>query len=120
MSIKITDKSKEYKVKSILALDKTMATMMSDIERRSKDQVPHDIGTLQNTGRIKRIKSLKHEIRFGEAPPANAPYARRWEYETPPGGFQKGRKSRYLRDPAESVLKNKVKYFERAFSSIRI
>ena len=120
MSIKITDKSEKYKVKSILALDKTMATMMSDIERLSKGQVPHDIGTLQATGRIRRLGALKHEIRYGEAPPANAPYARRWEFETPPHGFQKGRKSRYLRDPAEAILKNKVKYFERAFSSIRI
>lgn len=116
----IIDKSKQYKVKTILALDKSLATMISDIERRSKAQVPHDLGTLQSTGRPKRLGLLRHEIRYGEAPPAPAPYARRWEFETPPHGFKKGKKSRYLRDPAEAVIKNKENYFRRAFDSVRI
>jgi len=118
--IKITDKSREYKAKSVLALDKSIALMMLDIERRSKQQVPHDKGTLQNTGRVKRLGLMRHEIRFGEGPPADALYARRWEFETPPHGFKKGRKSRYLRDPAEAVLRNKDEYFRRAFATIRI
>ncbi len=105
---------------STIALDKVLANMASDIERRAKQQVPHRKGTLQNTGRTKRLGIMKHQISFGEAPPASAPYARKWEYETPPHGFKKGRKTRYLRDSADAVTKNKNNYFKRAFSTIRI
>jgi len=122
MGVIIIDKSKEFKAKNILALDKTLLLMGVDIRRLSADQVPHDKGTLRNTGARmpQRLGLLNYEIRYGEAPPSDAPYARRWEFETSPHGFKKGKKSRYLRDSAEKVIRKSDNYFRKAFETIRI
>ena len=118
IKVSLKDKTPEFKAKNFLALDKAIFTMALNIERLSKQQVPHDKGTLQNTGKTTRIGPLQAMISYGEGPPAEAPYARRWEYET--ANFKQGRKSRYLRDPAELITRNFEDYFKEAFNSIRI
>lgn len=116
--VEIKDKVPQFKTKNFLALDKAIFTMALNIERLSKMQVPHRKGTLQNTGNTKREGPLRAVIEYGKAPPADAPYARRWEFEQ--ANFREGRKSRYLRDPAELITKDAQDYFKQAFDSIRL
>lgn len=78
--------------------DAVIGKVAIDIVRLSKMQAPHKTGALQtsNHGPI-RLGLAKFKIAY------STPYARRWEYETPPNGFREGKKSRYLRDPAEQM-----------------
>lgn len=104
--VTITDNSGRFIDANAQAIDRVLGVAAIDIERLSKMQVPHDTGRLQNTGYHNKLDLMKYRISY------NTPYARRWEFETPPGGFKQGRKSRYLRDPAELVasqLKDRLK-----------
>lgn len=93
--VKITDNSSKFVIGNETVLDRVFANTAIDIIRLSKMQVPHLTGALQSSGKIVRKGIMSYEVFY------NTPYALRWEYETPPGGFKKGRKSRYLRDPAK-------------------
>src|SRR5438128_12456902 len=112
MSARFTSRMAEFIGKSDAAMDMALATMAVDIERMSKMQVPHDTGALQNSGSIRRKGLKKYSVEY------NKPYARRWEYETPRHGFKQGRKSRYLRDPAEMVASRATDYFKRAAAQV--
>lgn len=71
-------------------------SMMDEVEMESQAQVPHDTGTLQNSARREEklnTFTVKQILSY------NTPYAKKWEYKS--ANFQKGRKSRYLRDPLE-------------------
>lgn len=117
-SYTFTNKTPQFKAKNVLAFDKAIFTMALNIERLSKMQVPHDKGTLQRSGRTVRVGPMQAEIWYGKAPPVDVPYARRWEYEN--ANFKEGRKSRYLRDPADLIVSAKDRYFKEAADSIRL
>lgn len=95
--VTVTDNSGKFIDENAKAIDRVLGVAAIDIERLSKMQVPHDTGRLQSSGHHSKIGLMKYHISY------NTPYARRWEFETPPNGFREGRKSRYLRDPAELV-----------------
>ena len=114
MSVRIIDKSRGFIVKNADAMDRALGSMAMDIERLSKAQVPHDTGALQTSGRAKRVGFLKHKVEFIKR------YALRWEFETPPRGFKKGRKSRYLRDPAKLIVSKGKEKIKSLISFIRI
>jgi hypothetical protein len=112
MSASFTSKLASFIGKHDAAVDRALATMSTDIERMSKMQVPHDTGKLQNSGSTRRLGFKKFRVEY------NTPYARRWEFETPSHGFKQGRKSRYLRDPAELVSSRAKTYIKEAISII--
>ena len=97
MSVKFDDKSEQFMTKTEQSIDRVLGTAAIDIERMSKMQVPHASGRLQTSGHHEKTAPMHYVISY------NTPYARRWEYETPKNGFKEGRKSRYLRDPAEQI-----------------
>lgn len=108
------NKMPQFATASEIALDRVFGNAAIDIVRLSKMQVPHDQGTLQSSAKITRKGMSKFEIAY------STPYARRWEYNTPPGGFKKGRKSRYLRDPAEMIADPSTLSMNMRAESIRI
>lgn len=99
--IKVSSHASVFISKNQQVMDKALNNVAINIVRLSKAQVPHDTGNLQNSNLLKRIKLCHFEVSYNES--GIAPYARRWEFESPPGGggFKKGRKSHYLSDPAE-------------------
>lgn len=113
---KVVDKSARFIPLNAMAIDRALNNAAVDIVRLSVAQVPHDTGTLQRSNRIKRIGLMKFEVSY------NTPYARRWEFETPPGGFKKGRKSRYLSDPGDLITRkaNMVLLIHEAIRRIRV
>lgn len=62
-----------------------------EVLRLSQFEVPHDIGTLQNSGTVEEIDG---DVVVGY----HEPYAARL-HENPQYNFQKGRKGKYLEDP---------------------
>lgn len=62
-----------------------------EIMRLSQQEVPHDKGTLQNSGNVEQIGE---DVVVGY----HTPYAARL-HEHPEYHFQKGRKGKYLEDP---------------------
>lgn len=84
---KAAQKSKKYSALSI----------GYEIMRLSQEQVPHDIGSLQNSGNVQEIGD---DVIVGY----HEPYAARL-HEHPEYHFQKGRKGKYLEDPINTNSK---------------
>lgn len=70
---------------------KALEDIAYEVLRLSQKEVPHDEGTLQNTGTVEEIFG---EIVLGY----HTPYAARL-HEHPEYRFKKGRKGKYLEDP---------------------
>lgn len=73
------------------AAKKARAAVGDELLRLAEKEVPHDEGTLANTG-ISEEQGGDHIVAF------NTPYAARL-HEHPEYNFQKGRKGKYLEDP---------------------
>jgi hypothetical protein len=76
-------------------IDVTEEMAANEVLRLSQMEVPHDEGTLQNSGTVEKVDG---DWTVGY----HAPYAARL-HEHPEYHFQKGRKGKYLEDP---ILKN--------------
>jgi hypothetical protein len=118
MSVKFVSKVPQFLLENTNAVELALARMATDIERLASMQVPHDTGHLQSSIRPRKVAEGHFVVEVGKYP-SFVPYARRWEFETPPGGFKKGRKSRYLRDSAENVVRRAETYFRNALGGIR-
>lgn len=68
-----------------------------ELLRLSQIEVPHDVGTLQNTGHVEPEEE-------GAIVGYNTVYAARL-HENPQYKFQKGRKGKYLEDPLKMNLR---------------
>lgn len=75
-----------------------------EILRLSQFEVPHDVGTLQNTG---HVEPGDDEEIVGY----NTVYAARL-HEHPEYRFQKGRKGKYLEDPIKNNLRTFIKFIQ--------
>lgn len=83
-------------------LEKGLAEMVTDIDRRSKMITPIQTGNLVNSQRISRLGAFAYLITSGGG---RVPYARRQYYENK-------RKPRWLEKAADSVIRgNTEKYF---------
>ena len=76
-------------------LPKNVLDIGFEVLRLSQFEVPHDIGTLQNSGTVEEIDG---NVVVGY----HQPYAAKL-HENPQYTFQKGRKGKYLEDP---ILEN--------------
>ncbi|MBG9885533.1 hypothetical protein ABE10_02800 [Bacillus toyonensis] len=77
----------------------------------SAAQVPHDVGTLEESGTVERAKTPEG----GAAVVYDTPYAARL-HEHPEYNFQGGRKGKYVEDPA---LTNKAELGEIIAKKVR-
>lgn len=73
-------------------VDKGKLDVMFELMRLSQLEVPHDEGTLQNSGTVETLPN--GDIVLGY----HTPYAARL-HEHPEYHFQKGRKGKYIEDP---------------------
>ena len=72
-------------------VEKRVLDIGNEILRLSQREVPHDEGTLQNSGTVEEVNG---DVIVGY----HTPYAARL-HEHPEYHFQKGRKGKYLEDP---------------------
>ena len=79
---------------------------------KSQKEVPHDTGTLQNSGHVDQASANNLEAIVGYGG-MSAPYASRL-HEHPEYNFKGGRKGKYLEDP----LKNNLNIFKNIYSQI--
>ena len=106
IGVSITDKKVAANLRSLQRFAKTaprkrLLDIGNELLRLSQREVPHDKGTLQNSGTVEAVGG---DILVGY----HTPYAHRL-HEHPEYRFQKGRKGKYLTDP---LYKN-AKVFER-------
>jgi hypothetical protein len=96
-------------IKANEAVKKAMWSSILDVSneilRLSQSQVPHDVGTLQNSGRVEPHPREYAEVGY------NTPYAARL-HENPQFRFQKGRKGKYLEDPIKDNLETFKGYYQ--------
>ena len=119
--IKITDNSGRFVEASTNAVDRSLARMAIDIERLSKEQVPHDKGQLKASGHHKRVGLLKYRVMYNkeyalyqhEGMRANGTHVIK-RHSKP------GKKTHYLVDPAMHIVKRKFDYLKQEVSHIRI
>ncbi len=95
--------------KMSLGARKAVQNVAEDVLRRSQAEVPHDLGTLQNSGHAEHLVDESIVAYGGQA----APYAAKL-HEHPEYNFQKGRKGKYLEDP----LKNNLPLYREKYGMI--
>lgn len=86
-----------------VAAHKSLLDIGYELLRLSQEQVPHDKGTLQDSGNVEEVLG---DVLVGY----HTPYAARL-HEHPEYNFQKGRKGKYLTDPLEKneeVFKTRI------------
>lgn len=89
-----------------------MIDTANEVKAEANQQVPHDEGTLQNSGTVMKNPSNALDVKIGyggggQSTYPEVPYAVKW-HETP-ANFQKGRKHNYLRDPFNSIAPRALK-----------
>jgi len=77
-----------------------------DLLKESVKIVPHDIGTLENSGKVSPVEKISSD-QMSVSVGFNTPYAARM-HEHPEYKFQKGRRGKYLETPLKENV-NKYK-----------
>ena len=83
----------------------------NEVLRLSQREVPHDVGSLQNSGHTEYFAKNDRIVGY------NKVYAARL-HENPQYHFQKGRKGKYLEDPLKNNSHVFRGYFERAINKL--
>jgi len=92
-------------------IDGAVADIATEVLRLSQREVPHDLGSLQNTGHTEKYAEFDHIVGY------NKVYAARL-HENPQYRFQKGRKGKYLEDPIKNNIDVFRTYFEKAITNL--
>jgi hypothetical protein len=90
-----------------MGAEKGVLDAAMEIMRLSQIKVPHDEGTLQNTGTVEVMPNGDAVLGY------HTPYAARL-HEHPEYRFQKGRKGKYIEDPIEKNAEALKYKFEKA------
>lgn len=119
MGYRITNKIKQFAKKHEGAMDRALNRMAVDIERLSKQFVPHKDGQLKSSGRHRKRDKFKYTVSY------DMEYAAFQEY----GGDGKrvvrryskaGKKKFYLRDAGNSISSKVINYFRSEAGKIKI
>jgi hypothetical protein len=102
-------KTLEEKIKEVNR--KAINGMADEVLRLSQYEVPHDKGTLQNSGHVEPDGDDDAIVGY------NTVYAARL-HEHPEYHFQKGRKGKYLEDPIKNNAKILIDYYNEIMGSI--
>ena len=109
--LKIVDNIQKFVEGSVKAMDRAFNRMAIDIERLSKQQVPHDKGQLKASGFHRKVGTCRYQVVF------NKEYAKFQEF----GGDGKrvvrhyskpGKKAFYLRDPGDMISGRALTYIK--------
>ena len=84
--------------------DRAVRDIASEVLRLSQREVPHNVGTLQNSGFVDDVKNGESIVGY------NTVYAARL-HEHPEFKFKKGRKGKFLEDPIKNNIRQFKKYF---------
>ncbi len=84
--------------------DNALQMIAEEVMRLSQREVPHDVGTLQNSGTVKTVGPLDKIVGY------HTRYAARL-HEHPEFHFQKGRKGKYLEDPIKNNKSALLRFF---------
>lgn len=87
-------------------LDRAVAEMATDIDRRAKMLAPVDSGNLVSSGRVKRNKLASYQVSFGDN---QVPYARRRHFENK----KNPQTLRYLEKAGDSVSRGNISKYLR-------
>ncbi len=119
MGVTIINNIRKFAQENANAMDRALNKMAIDIERLSKEQVPHSKGQLKASGRHEKVGYLKYKVSY------NKVYARFQEF----GGDGKrvvrkyslpGKKKFYLRDPGRTIAQRVIDYFKEQARTIRV
>lgn len=91
------ERSEELVTRVTKRRKEAVEAVANELLRLSQLEVPHDVGTLQNSG---HTEPERDDMLVGY----NTPYAARL-HENPQFRFQKGRKGKYLEDPMKKNLR---------------
>lgn len=119
MGLKIVNNIKKFAKENADAMDRALNKMAIDIERLSKEQVPHNKGQLKASGKHQRIGYLKYAVSY------NKVYARFQEFggddtRTVRKYSKPGKKKFYLRDPGRQIIQRVIDYFKEQVRTIRV
>lgn len=92
-------------------MQKVVDEVADEVLRLSQREVPHDVGSLQNSGHTEYFAKNDRIVGY------NKVYAARL-HEHPEYNFQKGRKGKYLEDPIKNNNHTFRSYFERAINKL--
>lgn len=119
MGIRIKDNANRFIQASEKAVDRALNRMAIEIERISKEQVPHDKGPLKASGKHVRYGVMQYRVFY------NKVYAL-FQHEGGDGkrvvrNYSKpGKKKHYLIDPARLVIRKKFDYLKQEVQAIRL
>lgn len=121
MALKIINKFNKFLSSSYSALDRALNRMAIDIERLSKQQVPHDKGQLKASGYHRKVGILKYIVAY------NKEYAHFQEVGGDPDRgivvrkySKPGKKKYFLRDPANIIEKRSMEYIVSESARIKL
>lgn len=115
MSINFDTRDFESKINKLPSMaerqsQKAVNEIADEVLRLSSFEVPHDTGSLQNSG---HVEDRGDEALVGY----NKVYAARL-HEHPEYSFQKGRKGKYLEDPIKNNLRIFIEFYRRIMGEI--
>lgn len=120
MGFKVIDNIKKFAKENSMAMDRALNKMAIDIERLSKEQVPHgETGHLKASGKHEKAGYLDYKVSY------NKVYARYQEFggdgrRTVRNYSLPGKKAHYLRDPGRQIAQRVISYFMEQAASIRV
>jgi undecaprenyl pyrophosphate synthase len=114
MGLKIIDKLQQFAQKNANAMDRALNLMAVDIERLSKEQVPHDKGHLKVSGRHEKKGFLNWQVVYNKVYALYQHEGKRQDGSHVVRRYSKpGKKKHYLKDPGMQISKRAVDYFKR-------
>lgn len=119
MKPRIVDKAKTFLGFASEALNLALAKMAVDIERLSKEQVPHNKGQLKASGFGRKVGDLKYIVKYEKV------YAL-YQHEGGDGkrvvqNYSKpGKKKHFLIDPATLIVAKAIEYLKRETDRVRV
>lgn len=119
MAVKIVNRLIEFAKENVNAMDRALGKMAIDIERLSKEQVPHDKGLLKASGYHYRKNTLNWQVIYNKVYALYQHEGKRADGSHVIRRHSKpGKKTHYLIDPAKIIVGRAVDYFKREVETI--
>ena len=117
--IKMVNKIAEFARENAYAMDRALGRMAIDIERLSKEQVPHDKGHLKASGYHYKKGLLNWQVVYNKVYALFQHEGKRQDGSHVVRRYSKpGKKKHYLIDPAKLIVSRAIDYFKREVETI--
>lgn len=121
MGVRINDRAKQFIIENAAGMDRSLNRMAIDIERLSKQQVPHKKGQLEASGGHRRVSPLHYVVEYNKE---YAEYQHRGQRRDGTRVVRKyskpGKKKEFLSDPGDTIADKAVSYFKQEGTTIRV